>query len=741
MPDTKFAISVQYEGGTDKDRPASTSIYAFDAKGNLLASAPLVKDSATLSLPADSTTQAVRLFFGPPLEQDARPSLALLQRFGAYEDRRLLDPKNPKFQLIIPGVIWRRWPICVCAVRGRVIKRQPQPNGTVKDLPICNSRVTICEVDILPNIIFRLPDLIVVRLRDEFVREIVKPFHPPIVVNRIPSLPEPPPVLRFAPGTTGATIDSGLKATGVESHAEAAAVSSAASLPALDPKTQLQIKALASATSVVDMRQRLVDLHPIIRPFICIWPWLYPFFRTSVDCLRTVPVDENGHFQTTLLYLCVGDKPDLYFKVEQLQGGVWKTIYAPAVACHTYWDYNCGSEVTIVVTDPSAIACVPQDPILTPQPTWVMPYAVGGTLIWGTPSPATPAPNGWVRSDGFTNYSTITDAPFGSLLGFRMGYSNNITGSATIKYFRWSYRKAGTTDWSQMNLPVTRHYVKTVPGIPTPTISFPTIQLGPKSVGAQQNLYDFKPPAPPPPGAGDPAGTTTAWPIDNWFDDIYAAFLDTLGLPGTRDESAGQYQIKLEVFGPTGLILNPITGPFKFIVPSSVDPDGTVHTRLATDAEIEDLGGGNRGGFIFNLQIDNNTCEAAIYATTSGASSVADACGFLRYTPGSNPFTLSFTAKHPNNRAYFSFSVVRGLTSVAAASVNNAEVGLNAGPYTRDANSRFSHGFAQAELLGTCVNAAFAEYLYVAAKVTNGWARLGSGYDASALAAFAVATP
>jgi hypothetical protein len=733
MPDNKFTVNAQFEGLTDKEKPSDSAVYAFDAKGNFLASAPLEKGQAQLALPQQATAQAVRLFLGPRLEKDARPTPDLLQKYGALEDRRLLDPRNPKLQFTIPGPIWKRWPLCFCVVRGRVVKRQPQPDGSVKNLPVCHTRVTICEVDMLPNIILRLPDPIIIRLRDELIREITRPL--PVVrpVPPRPPFPDPPPILRMTPNASAGAA-SGLKIAAA-AQPSAAAAAPTANLQSLDLKTQMSVRALASTTAVAELRPRLADLHLIISPFLCIWDWLHPFFITRVDCLRTVNVNENGQFQTVLAYLCAGDKPDLYFKVEQLQGGVWKTIYAPSVACHTHWDFSCGSEVTIVITDPSAIACMPQDPVVTGEGTWVMPYAVGGTLIWGSPVPAAAAPNGRVRTDGFTNYGSINDAPFGSLLGFRMGYSNNITGSPAIKYFRWSYRKTGTLAWSQMNLPVSRHYVKTVPAAPNPIISFPTYQLGPRTVGVQQNLYEFKPPAPPAPAPPDPAGTTTAWPVDNWFDDIYAAFLDTISLPGTPQESAGQYQIKLEIFGPAGALLAPGAGTFRFIVPTNVEPNNTIHTRQATAAEID------ADGFIFNLQVDNNICEATIYPTSVGPTSVADACGFLRYTPGVGQFTLAFTASHQNNRAFFAFSVVRGMTGVAAASVSNAEVGANAGPYTRDANSRFSRAFNQSDLLGACVNAAFAESLGVYAKVTNGWGRIGGGYDDSALAAFALATP
>ncbi|HEX8720355.1 MAG TPA: hypothetical protein VF736_06925 [Pyrinomonadaceae bacterium] len=732
MPDNKFTVSAQFEGATDKEKPTDVALYAFDAKGNFLGSAPLDKGPAPLALPANATTQAVRVFVGPRLDEGVQPTPALLQRLGAVEDRRLLDPRNPKLQVNIPTPIWKLWPICSCVVRGHVVKRQPQPDGSVRDLPVCHTRVTICEVDRLPFIIMRLPDAIAFRLRDELIKEIVRPLPVLQPVPPVPPLPDPPPILRLAPNAAAGAAVVPKAASAARPPAAPAAAAPSVGLQSFDLKTQMSLNALARTTSAPELRTRLADLHLVIRPLLCLWEWVHPWFFTRVDCLKTVNVDENGRFQTVIKYLCAGDKPDLYFKVEQLQGGVWKSIYAPPIPCHTYWNYNCGSDVTIVVTDPSAIACVPQDPVVSGEATWVMPYAVGGTVIWGSPPSATPAPNGRVRTDGFTDYGGISGAPFGSLLGFRMGYSNNITGSAAIKYFRWSYRKAGDAAWTQMDLPVSRHYVKTVPGAPNPIISFPTYQLGPRTVGAQTNLYEFKPPAPPLPTPPDPAGTTTAWPVDNWFDDIYAAFLDTLALPGTTLASAGQYQIRLEVFGPSGDVLTPGAGTFRFIVPTTIDPDNTVHTRQATAAEMD----GN--AFVFNLQIDNNKCEAEIFPTSAGATSVADACGFLRYSPGDS-FTLAFTARHPNDRATFGFSVVRGMTGVPAATAAGEVAGPTVGAYTRNASSRYSGTFSQVQLLDTCVNAAFAESLVVNAKVTNGWGRLGGAYDKAALAAFALA--
>ena len=60
-----------------------------------------------------------------------------------------------------------------------------------------------------------------------------------------------------------------------------------------------------------------------------------------------VYTNHQGRFDTTIYYPCFGDHPDLYFWVEYCIGGTWTTVYAPPIACNTYWNYVCGSSVTI----------------------------------------------------------------------------------------------------------------------------------------------------------------------------------------------------------------------------------------------------------------------------------------------------------------------------------------------------------------------------------------------------------
>ena len=126
------------------------------------------------------------------------------------------------------------------------------------------------------------------------------------------------------------------------------------------------------------------------------------------------------------------------------------------------------------------------------------------------------------------------------------------------------------------------------------------------------------------------------------------------------------------------------------------------------------------------ILVDNNPCVAALGAPSIG-SAVANSCGLLVYAAPANIVSMGLTATQPQNFATYSFSVVRGVPGVPAASA--AGLVPAASPIHEPASA----------LLGPCAPApgiaAFAESLYVAASATNGWFRQ-SQYDASATQAF-----
>jgi hypothetical protein len=343
-----------------------------------------------------------------------------------------------------------------------------------------------------------------------------------------------------------------------------------------------------------------------------------------------------------------------------------------------------------------------------------MPYAVGNTTV------------NQIKPTGFTDYTdtlsglSMADAPFGSRLGFRQGYADPIP-NAQIAYYRWTYRRPGAGAWEEFTESVGVHYSKTVGAV----VSFPVLTLGPLPINGM-SLYAFKPhSAPAIPGAA------TSWPASDWFGDIYSGFLDT------RPLADGQYEVRLEVFGPAGIKVIPGPGTFRFLVPTGVLGDGTITTAPA--AVTPD------GSFAFRLQVDNRACVAFIDPPSIGNTTTDDESGFLLYDPavpiGSDAakVRISFFATQPARRGRFSFTIYRGIR--VASTAGEDITAASAGVYSGDGNGHFQNRFVRSALLGPLCpeKAAFSANLYVYAKATGGWHQRLNGLDASFVRAFAIA--
>jgi hypothetical protein len=730
----QFEVELQFQG-VGQEQPPDTSVFVYDANGQFVASSAIQDSRAVLRLPAQLTGQTIRVFVAPRRQASDTPTVADLSWQQAYEWRDRLGDDNPGIRLVVVEPIWRGWLLCPCVITGQLVTTLTLPDGSSEQLPICHSRVNICEVTPLWILLDRLPDPVILQLRDAVLEVARQPPPPP--ENLAPAvsalaLPTSPSVAAAVPSRRppGSVIGSPVSAAAASAGPagstaqDETALSAAAGAIASD-----KLVSLSLSPSVADIRAKLAEIGPIILPWFCYWGWLEPWLL--LNCFETVTTDENGKFFAIIWYPCSGPRPNLYFSAEQQQGSSWVSIYQPPVRCSTYWNFACGSNVVLNVTDPSAIPCAPPPPVNPPDglSTWVMPTAVGGSMIWGT-YPVMPAPAGWVKADGLTDYGSIVNAPFGGYLGLRSGSSIDIP-SSSLYYYRWSYRPAGSSGaFTPLSDPVVKHYVKQSP---TTLPSFPAYQLGPDTVGAQTDLFQFKPVNPPGPTASDPPGTITYWPTDDFLGDIYSGYWNTLSIPGGVLAAAGEYQVKLEVFDETGTLVDPAAGAFGFIVPDGIGSDGvTILTRAADPSEID------AGGFVFNLHVDNNPCTASIDPADIEGS-YANRCGFLGYSDASDPVTLSFHAKHPNNFAIFSWEMVRGLSTLGSLDVTDAEVAAaTAGPYTGDGAGDFAANVPASSLLGTCANAAFGEDLYVAAKATTGWGDRISQYDAQALGAFAL---
>lgn len=697
--------------------------YAFNAQGELLGSAVLEKGAASIDLPAELSGQMVQTFLGPQLDKgETAPSAAALQRMGAYARPTRLLSERPLLELQVPIAVFPSW--CLCVVRGRLVKRFTLPDGTVKTLPVCHARVHVCEVDAIRIVIDRIPDRDILKLRDDLLDKLRQVPWPPIPI------PDPGPLTGLLPGPRPGPL-------GVRSALPTATMLNAR---AAQPQVmEFAASALASAGSVQQARAQLRELSQLIAIHLCDLIYFWRYFR--VNCFRVIEVDSEGRFSALFFYDCK-DQPDLYFWVEQFQDGAWQTVYRPSIGCGTYWNYTCGSEVVLYL--PRAVACDEPPYGLPPDVTlFVLPWSIANAPIWSIPPGAPAAPIGWVRPDGLIDYDSgsslgmLYNAPFGGTLNFLHDDSYFIPSSG-IKYYRYAYRRVSGTPntgaadpgWTPIIAPQSRGYRLEYSGGRLPT--YESYSVGPKTVGANTGLFEFKPQQSPNPG-----GTVTAseWLSGN-VSEVAASWNTVLAAPplsaDNATDDAGVFEVKLEVFDPAGNQVMPGASTFQFLARNA---DGTT-TRLSTAAEIAG------GAYVLKVHVDNNGTEAALPQPSIGGVAASDDCGFLRYAPG-DLVHVQYVAAHPNDHAVFRFGITRGSHGMPTASTLAPYVEVAAptapttsAPYVKAAGS-YQRDFTPVELVGTCVNAAFAASLGVYGKATNGYTRLG--LDASRLIAFALA--
>jgi hypothetical protein len=657
-------IEPDADGGLPKGEMAA---YAYSAGGHLLHSAPLDKaGNAALKVPLPEQLMGVRIMVGPKLEL---PDLTELLRRGAFETHVVLDPRelNP-IEIVIYPDDWLCWFRSRCTARGTVLKRTIH-NGEPLDLPVCGAEVEIYEVDPIWIVISRLPDIEIERIRDQ-------------VLHRIP-LPDPPPEIRQL----------------AVQH-----------LPAPEP-----LAFAAKSAGVAQLRKQLV-LHPdFTRMILC---WLQPRY-VFTTLIGTATTDQCGHFRYTFYRGCSNpDQPDLYFRVLQpLYGGFRVPIYDPTpIQCNTYWDYACGTEITLYTSSPFAQTCSPCPPL---DPGGVDRYVtvlkVGALLtsnIYGV-SPDHPA-----SSMSNDRGMTIEGAPFGGTLNPHLEFDPQLRDSLGVMYYRVTVQRPGGADPRELDTECFRHYTHSIPGGAVTEAR----KLGPNTVNGVPNLFEI-------PSSIAPLGV---WSTPNSYEDeANAKWVSTMEAPGAADsqpDKSGKFELKIELFDTNGVAVNTAAKNIHWLVPKETTAVGAAVLHL-----VPPLPGCISGSaFLLPLHVDNNPSYAEIDAPLLNGSAAADVCGVMRYTPPTLPQTtagsvdMPYRARHRNGFATYSFEVKRGVTPLTPPSTSGP-----VGPATFVPNQSVE------DLLGPCTIAAFLEDLWVYGSATNGWSRVG--YDDHASRAFALA--
>jgi hypothetical protein len=705
-------LPLTFDGKPDK--PIALRAFLFDRKGKLLQVADVKSDEARFTAPFRSVRD-VRILIAPADEGNKQvETIGDLARYKPYEPVFSLGEKGILQILPIPKLYWCWWVRKFCRVSGTV-KKLFNINGFIEAKTICDVRVHICEVDRIWWIIRRIPDYIIDKARLELISQQIVPH---------PIGPDPgPEELQIR---SHALLAEELPAHGF---------SSAKSVQTATHKLPAALHTKLANAPINEVRKLLVDNFAVLQPIFCLWPWWWPWFYSCTE-LAVVTTDINGRFDVNLQFWdCANDSIDLYFWVEYNLNGVWTTVYAPPLPCNTYWNFACGSDITIWLTDPRVL--------------WGCQNVIDGEILWVKTVGSSTSVTHIKQTDelvtapaynanpfvGVANFNKIglTDGvyhdspntygdyrrPFGGTLGFVIQFGDGFPNNGAM-YYRWSYRKrrdallnTQLTGFLPLTNGISKGYTYTT-GFHFASNS---VILGPVTVNGVENLFRI-PPADLP--AAAPFNVPEANP--HWDQNTLTASFDSNALAG----GDGLYEFKLELFDHNGALVS---------VPRNVYqvPDPTTFTpSIDASNDYLYLSGGNADAYKMLLRIDNNLPQAEIYKVQVldhgvYVDAAPDCCGFVKYDPAqlnnSALIKILFRAYHPFNFADFTFDIQKGTCGLVADAHAASMVIGDTGGYTRDGLWIYSKTFSPATLLGACVaerKAAFAEMLSVQPLATDG---------------------
>lgn len=696
---TKVLVDVVAEaepGQADDQRPEMVA-YLFDANDRLCAQAPVADGQAEVELAADSSARGqMTVVVGPRLEQDEQVTRQALIRRNGVESFIHAEPGDRPLttSVVVDRTRWRCW-LRRCSVGGTLAKRLLS-GGEVIEFPVPGATVHVWEVTPIRWIAERLTPV-------QF-----STIHA-AMLNPQPLPPEPDPWQLHDAGpqpSWGGLMVAASEPTIAALDLHRGAVSNLRRLPVTASSGQLRSTVLALPDDVL---QWLICRH---------FPWLVT--KTEIARART---DHCGHFSANLWLGC-RSSANLYFTATiDLWFGLELRIYAPTpVACHTHWNLPCGAQVNLLTTSPFAPLGAPCPPVDAPE-GYVLMRALGNvplSRIRGTSTvlaSSTTTDNLGLVAD---EYGAGLDAPFGGTVRPRLEFDPALRAGGLAVYYRMSYR-LGSGAFEPLVGSVDRHYNHKANG----TVVTSGYNLGPVVVGPAGseviNLFEI-PPATPPEGT---------WVYPDPPIDLQNAVFPTAQLPSPiAGGTYGMYQLMIELFDASGAPVELAAAGIEFVVPTTTDPDGTIHTAPASSLGLID---GNR--FVMSVRIDNRPVTARLDPVLLDGAG-ADECGVFRYAPPrAGTVSIPFTAAHPADFALYSFGLTRGTTWLTPPTGGGrVSAATNPATTTRSVAQLLAHPDGQ-----WCDIAGFAENLYVSAMATDGWSRQGQYDQGPQLAAFVLA--
>jgi hypothetical protein len=712
--ETKFEIIAELKELKKGEERPTIKAYLFSPSGELLDSQPLdAKGQTTLATKRALRTRGrFQVVVGPETEQIKR-----LRDFRARTQIVHADPdseviKVPTFEILKPT--WSCWFGTLYNIVGEVKKKIVVDADTTVYVPICEADVEIYEVD-YRKCILTLPDSIIEKIREELL-ERVKPWPPwppryidkPKVMPRVPKPPAPITV-ELGPRWSSFGAEASSEHTVLEYRSQ--------TFSATELASDVSFAEIESG-STARFRQFLLDKASVFRPLMCLW---FPhLFFYSVTSLGTVKTDVTGHFQKSIIFWCPTEEPDLYFVVRQTIGGLLKNVYAPRpVPCYTHWNYKSGTNVTLIVTDPDAYGCFEQVPT-DKTGVYVMPLGIGWDGWYEVQQAHIKPPAIYEPDRGLYMGINPSGDPYGTRLDITMQFHDGLRSlpGDGVWYYRWSYRKEGTTNWTHITTPIIHRHLTMVAGEP----AIMAERLGPTDVGSESDLFEVPDPS-------------KDWVVINQNDRAFAIWHTARWEGGDYIPNIpnGKYELQLEMFDENGNNVTPAAAGFTYFLPTGPVAGGV----LPVDDSLYVEPG---GGIILRLHIDNSDTVADIQSIALGGE-LAEECQFLEYQNKlTDEVAVTYVAYHPNGYLdHYDLNIKRGISGTI--------VGSLPAPATTPATTPTTQLFTVQNLLrqiikdgqsyGPYDQCAFAVELHTWPRTRDGYSRIRA-YEAHDTSAFAL---
>lgn len=735
--DSESSIVVRLSKEAGVENADDLRVYMVSPDGAIVEEAKFENMEARLKASFDSRfkpgrillREKVRIYVGQAIPKEAgQKDEDTLNTMGAYQVPLSFEKDNSIIITRLPADILIPFPWHFCHVKGNVSKYFNIDGQSVKS-PVCHARVHICDVKkiffwpiyLKPK--FKIPDLVLEDLKLKFI-------------NLETSLPkfklQDKEGIRNIRNTGTTKINLPLRALPNRKEIFAKdTLEKKLRYHKLEPLPE-QVLADITSESLDVMRRTLVDYHELLFPYICLWPIFWPWFYWKHE-EAVVTTDCNGDFDAWL-FTFNNTNRNIYIWVEVEINGQWVTVYRPPVPCRTYWDYKCGTDINIFVTDPRVEPCDcglqgPADAV------WFTAIGSSASALRIEQTVGSIALQGaTLNNGGCTDILGIDGgmkiSPFGANLDFSLFCGRDIF-DAGVTHYRW--KRTRITDENQVPIPpilqttefldgvITRGYLVRLSAAHYET-HYLTLGTGPASAyripheDITEETFDIP---------GDEF-LTPEWSSSTFI----SASLDS-----TKVEN-GIHKFELELLKKVGasFVVVPVDkATFR------VSEANNIGNNIPAPDNYLNLAAGNTAtSYKMLVRIDNQKCEAQIHdAMLLETGALSGVCGFIIYDDIAQNVQISFEASHPRNFARYSFGVIKG-NGTEGTGVGDSGFVISSTTQFNLIGGDYYQDVPVSQLLGSCPGqAAFSENLYVTSLATNGTSRL-DGYDDSDVNAFAL---